>query len=163
MTFSLRLQRVALLLSFLVGCRRGPELCYFDGTSIGVTPMPMVALHADGTLDPESRYSWQEFPWPTNPQVESVQHVTPAWVFRGTTGGATWSFAGTFSGPAGAFVRTAQEGSPPAMDVQAVRGRPVLLRYRVKPCRQFEGSKTGARTCLDWGRELNAQTKLHCD
>lgn len=143
-------------------CQRGPELCFFDGTSIGATPLPMVALHEDGTVDAESRYSWQEFPWPTDPQLDTVQHLAQAWAFRGKTGGQPWSFTGSFSGASGAFVRTAQEGNPPAMDVEGKEGRPSLLRYRVKPCREFQGSKTGARTCLSWGRELNARTKLHC-
>jgi len=150
-------------MSFLAGCRRGPELCYFDGTNIGASPLPMMALRADGSLDPDSRYSWQEFPWPTNPQVDTVQHLAQAWVFRGATSGQGWSFTGTFSGPGGAFLRTSQEGTPPAMEVRGAQGRPVLLRYRAKPCRHFEGSKTGARTCLEWGREVYAQTKLHCD
>jgi len=144
------------------GCRRGPELCIFDGTSIGQTALPMVALRPDGSLDPESRYSWQDFPWPTDPQLETVQHVPPGWVFRGSTGGRPWSFTGAFSGSGGAFVRTEAQGGPPEVEVDGAEGRPVLLRYRVKPCRKFEGSKTGVRTCVNWGRELNARTKLHC-
>ncbi|MGO8971497.1 MAG: hypothetical protein ACLQDQ_18220 [Myxococcaceae bacterium] len=161
MTPLLRLSCAALL--FASACQRGPQLCFFDGTSIGVTPLPMVALHADGTLDPESRYSWQEFPWPTDPQLETVQRLPEGWAFRGRTGGQAWSFTGAFSGAGGAFVWTGQQGAPPAMDVDGAQGRPVLLRYRVKPCREFQGSKTGVRTCLNWGRELNARTKLHCD
>jgi hypothetical protein len=125
--------------------------------------MPMVALHPDGTLDSESRYSWQDFPWPTDPQLDTVEHVSSGWVFRGTTSGQAWRFAGTFSGAGGAFVRTGQEGAPPLMDVDGKDARPLLLRYRVKPCRQFQGSTTGARRCTSWGRELNARTKLHCE
>jgi hypothetical protein len=123
----------------------------------------MVALHPDGTLDEESRYSWQDFPWPTDPQLVTVEHLSSGWVFRGTTSGRPWSFRGAFSGPGGAFARTGQEGAPPALDIIAKEARPVLVRYRVKPCRVFEGSTTGARTCTSWGRELNARTKLHCE
>ncbi len=144
-------------------CHRGPQLCIFDGTSIGITPMPMVALQPDGTLDSESRYSWQDFPWPTDPQLVTVEHVPLGWVLRGTTSGHRWSFEGAFSGAGGAFVRTGQQGAPPAMDVDGQDARPVLLRYRVKPCRHFDGSTTGDRTCTNWGRELNARTRLHCE
>jgi hypothetical protein len=151
----------ALLL--LAGCERGPQLCIFDGTSIGATPMPMVALNPDGTLAPESRYSWQEFTWPTDPALGTVEHVGSSWVFRGTTGGQPWTFTGAFSGTGGAFARTGDSGGAPLVAVDGMGGRPVLLRYRVKPCREFLGSKTGVRTCVDWGRELNARTKLHCD
>ena len=123
----------------------------------------MVALHPDGTLDPESRYNWQEFPWPTDPQLVTVERVSQAWVFRGTSDGQAWMFSGSFSGAGSAFVRSAQEGAAPAMEVEAQGGRPTLARYRVKPCWAFQGSKTGARTCTSWGRELNARTKLHCE
>lgn len=123
----------------------------------------MVALHPDGTVDSESRYSWQDFPWPTDPQLDTVEHVASGWVFRGSTSGQPWRFDGTFSGTGGAFVRTGHEGGAPPMDVDGRDARPVLLRYRVKPCRQFQGSTTGARTCTSWGRELNARTKLHCE
>ncbi len=163
MTSTLRHAGLAVALVLTSACRRGPELCIFDGTSIGIPPLPMVALHADGTLDKENRYSWQEFTWPTDPQLETVQHVGPDWVFRGSTGGQPWSFTGAFPPAGGGLVRTAQQGNPPAMDVEGALGRPVLVRYRVKPCRQFEGSKTGVRTCVSWGRELNARTKLRCD
>ena len=156
-----RLACVVLVLA--TGCQRGPQLCIFDGTRIGVTPLPMVAFHADGTLDPESRYNWQEFPWPTDPQLVTVEHVSQGWVFRGTAGGQPWSFAGAFKEPGGVFVRTAQEGLAPAVEVDSQGGRPVLVRYRVKPCREFQGSKTGVRSCTNWGRELNARTKLHCE
>jgi hypothetical protein len=160
-----RLLRLALLVALVSagGCKRGPQLCIFDGTGIGITPLPMVALRPDGTLDPESRYSWQEFPWPTDPQVETVERTPLGWVFRGTTGGKPWSFVGGFTGPAGAFVRTGQADGPPPMEVEGQAGKPTLLRYRVKPCREFEGSKTGVRSCRNWGRELNARTKLVCE
>ena len=162
MRSSIRLALVSLALAS--SCQRGPQLCIFDGTSIGVTPMPMVALHPDGRLDPESRYSWQEFPWPTDPQLVTVEHVAKeGWVVRGTTGGQPWTLSGAFSGTGGGFVRAGQEGAPPALEVDGREGRPVLLRYRVKPCREFQGSKTGVRTCTSWGRELNARTKLHCE
>ncbi len=152
-----------LALALAGACQRGPRLCIFDGTSIGITSMPMVALHEDGTLDPENRYSWQEFPWPTDPQFETVQRLDAGWAFRGRTGGQGWSFTGAFPADGGAFVRADHEGSPPAVDVEGASGRPTLLRYRVKPCRQFQGSQSGVRTCLGWGRELNARTKLHCE
>jgi hypothetical protein len=160
---SLKLRTALAAALVATGCQRGPQPCIFDGTSIGITPIPMLALHPDGTLDPESRYSWQEFPWPTDPQVLTVQHSSSGWTFQGSTGGRPWAFRGNFSGPAGAFVRTTQEGSPPAIDVDAKQGRPSLLRYRVKPCREFQGSKTGERTCTNWGKELNARTRLHCE
>jgi hypothetical protein len=157
------LRGLALLALVLASsCQRGPKHCIFDGTSIGVTPLPMVALHPDGTLDPESRYNWQEFPWPTDPQLVTVEQVSDGWVVRGTTGGQAWARRGAFSGPGGSFVHTGQEGTPPAVEVDGRDGRPVLLRYRVKPCREFQGSKTGVRTCTNWGRELNARTKLTC-
>jgi hypothetical protein len=157
------LRRLALVaLALGSGCKRGPQLCIFDGTSIGVTALPMVALHPDGTLDADSRYNWQEFPWPTDPQILTVEHQGAGWALRGTTAGKPWSFSGSFSGPAGAFVRTSEAGAPPPMEVDGREGRPVLLRYRVKPCREFEGSKTGERRCTSWGRELNARTKLQC-
>ena len=158
------LRRLALTaLTLAVGCKRGPLLCIFDGTSIGITPVPIVALHPDGTLDEDSRYNWQEFPWPTDPQLLTVQHLASGWLFRGTTGGQPWTFSGTFSGKGGGFVRTGREGAAPAVDVDGKEGRPVLLRYRVKPCREFQGSKTGERVCSNWGRELNARTKLQCE
>jgi hypothetical protein len=149
--------------SLLAGCERGPRLCIFDGTTIGATPIPMVALNPDGTLAPESRYSWQEFTWPTDPALETVERVGSNWVFRGANGGQAWTFTGAFSGSGGAFIRASETGTPPTISVDGVDGRPVLLRYRVKPCREFLGSKTGVRTCVSWGRELNARTKLHCD
>jgi hypothetical protein len=158
--------RLALALATLMlgtGCQRGPQLCIFDGTTIGITPMPIVALNPDGTLAPDSRYSWQEFTWPTDPALVTVEHVATGWVLRGTTGGQPWSFTGAFTGPGGAFVRTGGTGAPPAIEVDGKDGRPVLLRYRVKPCREFVGSQSGVRTCVSWGRELNARTRLHCD
>jgi hypothetical protein len=158
---SRRLWLLALVLAS--SCQRGPKRCIFDGTSIGVTPLPMVALRPDGTLDPENRYSWQEFPWPTDPQLLTVEHFPSGWVVRGTTGGQPWMLSGNFSGPGGSFVRTGQEGAPPLLELDGKEGRPVLLRYRVKPCREFQGSKTGTRTCTSWGRELNARTKLQCE
>lgn len=158
------LSRVVLVALVLAGgCQRGPQLCIFDGTSIGITPLPMVALHPDGTLDSESRYNWQEFPWPTDPQLVTVERVPTGWVFRGRSGDQPWAFSGGFSGAGGAFVRSAQEGAAPAMEVESQGGRPTLVRYRVKPCRAFQGSQTGVRTCTSWGRELNARTKLHCE
>jgi len=169
-TLSASLARVLLLrgfavtaLTLAVGCKRGPLLCIFDGTSIGITPIPIVALHPDGTLDEDSRYNWQEFPWPTDPQLLSVQHLGAGWVFRGAVGGQPWTFSGNFSGRGGGFVRTTQEGAAPAVEVDGKDGRPVLLRYRVKPCREFQGSKTGERQCTNWGRELYARTKLQCE
>lgn len=157
-------RRLALLALVLASsCQRGPRLCIFDGTSIGMTPLPMVALHPDGTLDTESRYSWQEFPWPTDPQLVTVEHLASGWLLRGTTGGQPWMLSGVFSGTGGSFVRTGQEGSPPSLEVDGTQGRPVLVRYRVKPCREFQGSKTGVRVCTSWGRELNARTKLQCE
>lgn len=147
----------------VTGCQRGTQPCIFDGTSIGITPMPIVALHPDGTLDPENRYSWQEFPWPTDPQLVGTERLASGWVFRGTTAGQPWSFSGAFTGAGGVFVRTAEQGGPPAIDIDGKGGRPALLRYRVKPCREFQGSKTGVRTCTNWGKELNARTKLHCE
>jgi hypothetical protein len=150
-------------LALAAGCKRGPQRCIFDGTRIGITALPIVALHPDGTLDEENRYSWQDFPWPTDPQVVTVEHGPSGWEVRGTAAGQPWAFTGTFSGAGGAFVRTGQDGGAPAIDVDGSDGRPVLLRYRVKPCREFHGSKTGDRTCTNWGRELNARSKLHCD
>jgi hypothetical protein len=155
--------RLALVTLLVTGCQRGTQPCIFDGTSIGITPMPIVALHPDGTLDPENRYSWQEFPWPTDPQLVGAERLTSGWVFRGTTAGQPWSFSGAFTGAGGAFVRTAEQGGPPAIDIDGKGGRPALLRYRVKPCREFQGSKAGVRTCTNWGKELNARTKLHCE
>jgi hypothetical protein len=149
-------------LTLLTGCQRGPQPCIFDGTSIGITPIPIVALHPDGTLDQESRYSWQDFPWPTDPQLLTVEHVSSGWSFRGTTGGQPWAFKGTFPDAGGAFVRLSEEGAPPAMEIVAKEARPVLVRYRVKPCRAFQVSKTGDRSCTSWGHELNARTKLQC-
>ena len=151
-----------LAVGLLGGCSRGPQLCIFDGTSIGVTALPMVALHPDGSLDTESRYNWQEFSWPTDPQLVTVEHVSSGWEFHGTTAGKPWTFRGGFADAGGAFVRTGQEGLAPPIEVDGRAGKPFLLRYRVKPCREFQGSQTGARTCLQWGRELNARTKLQC-
>lgn len=161
MHFLCRVAWVALALTS--GCQRGPQLCIFDGTTIGITPLPMVALHPDGTLDPESRYNWQDFPWPTDPQLINVERVSQGWVFRGTSGGQPWNFSGSFSGAGGTFVRWAQASAAPGMEVEGQGGRPTLVLYRVKPCWAFQGSKTGVRTCTSWGRELNARTKLHCE
>ncbi len=38
-----------------------------------------------------------------------------------------------------------------------------MLLYRVRPCREFEGSQSGIRTCVKWGVEVNARTKLTCE
>jgi len=42
-------------------------------------------------------------------------------------------------------------------------GKPTLLLYRVRPCREFEGSRSGVRTCTRWSPEVNARTKLTCE
>jgi hypothetical protein len=152
-----------LVVPLAAGCQRGPQLCIFDGTSIGITPMPIVALNPDGTLNTESRYSWQEFTWPTDPVVVTVQRMPAGWAFQGTTSGQPWSFVGSFSADGGGFRRTSENGGPPAIDVDGKAGRPVLLRYRVKPCREFVGSQSGVRTCVSWGREQYARTKLVCE
>ena len=146
----------------LAGCQRGPQLCIFDGTTIGSTPFPVVPLNPDGTIAGDSRYSWQEFTWPTDPALDTVEATDGGWVFRGRTGGQPWTFRGAFSGEGGAFVRTAETGSAPRIDVDGKNGRPVLLRYRVRPCWEFLGSASGVRTCVRWGKELNARTRLNC-
>jgi hypothetical protein len=153
---------LALLAALSLGCQRGPPLCVFDGTTIGGTPAPVVIFNPDGSVATDSRYVWQEFTWPTDPALDTVESTRTAWIFRGKTGGQPWSFTGTFSGPGGSFVRTAETGSPPQIAVDGKGGRPVLLRYRLRPCREFTGSASGVRTCVEWGRELNARTRLNC-
>jgi hypothetical protein len=149
----------------LVSCKRGPQYCIFDGTFIGAAPQPFVALNPDLTVDDKpNRYSWQEFTWPTDPAWTHVRADQGAWLFEGTTGGARWTFRGTFSADAGgSFVRLESTGAPPQAQVVGTSGKPTLLLYRVRPCREFEGSKTGVRTCIRWGSEVNARTKLTCE
>ena len=154
---------VALLLA--VGCQRGPRYCLFDGTFIGAAPLPYVAMNPDGTVDTTpSRYQWREFVWPTDPQWTRVRPQGDAWLFEGTTGGTPWSFSGTFSGDGGVdFVRATVQGSPPTVSVLGRGGKPILLVYRLKPCRTFEGSASGVRTCTRWGAEVNAHTRVTCE
>jgi hypothetical protein len=149
----------------LAACQRGPQYCIFDGTVIGVAPVPFVAMNPDGTVDQTpSRYSWREFVWPTDPAWTHVRADRGAWLFEGTTGGTPWTFRGTFSPDAGGvFVRLETTGSPPAVQVVGSNGRPSLLVYRLRPCREFEGSRTGVRTCTKWGSEVNARTTLTCE
>ena len=146
-----------------LACQRGPQYCIFDGTFVGAAPQPFVPMNADGTVDEKpNRYSWQEFTWPTDPALDTVESTPTGWVFRGRTGGQPWSINGSFSGPGRSFVRTGETGSPPQIAIDGKDGRPVLLRYRLRPCREFKGSASGVRTCVEWGRELNARTKLNC-
>ncbi len=149
----------------LAACQRGPQYCIFDGTVIGAAPVPFVAMNPDGTVDETpNRYSWREFVWPTDPAWTHVRPDRGGWLFEGTTVGTPWSFRGTFSPDAGgAFVRLESSGSPPAVQVVGAGGKPVLLVYRLRPCREFEGSRTGVRTCTKWGAEVNARTKLTCE
>lgn len=159
---------VALLLALtfhLAGCERGPQYCIFDGTIIGAAPVPFVPMNPDGTIDQrESRLNWREFTWPTDPAWTHVRRDGGAWRFEGTTGGAPWTFRGTFSPDAGGgFVRLESTGAPPAVQVVGTNGKPTLLVYRLRPCREFEGSQSGIRTCVKWGAEVNARTKLTCE
>jgi hypothetical protein len=156
---------VALATLSLASCKRGPQYCIFDGTFIGAAPQPFVALNPDLSVDDKpNRYSWQEFTWPTDPAWTHVRADQGAWLFEGTTGGAPWTFRGTFSPDAGGnFVRLGSTGNPPQAQVVGNNGRPTLLLYRVRPCREFEGSKTGVRTCTKWGSEVYARTKLTCE
>ena len=101
---------------------------------------------------------------PTDPAWEHVRRDGAAWLFEGTTGGTPWSFRGTFSADGGSgFVQLDQTGSPPPVVVLGRAGKPTLLVYRLRPCREFEGSQTGVRTCTRWGAEVNARTKLTCE
>ena len=149
----------------LLACQRGPQYCIFDGTFIGAAPQPFVALNPDLTVnDKPNRYTWQEFVWPTDPAWTHVRPDRDAWVFEGTTGGSPWTFRGTFASDAGGgFVRLDSTGAPPPVQVVGSNGKPTLLLYRVRPCREFEGSKSGVRTCTKWGAEVNARTKLTCE
>ncbi|HZX41334.1 MAG TPA: hypothetical protein VFE93_05800 [Myxococcaceae bacterium] len=146
-------------------CQRGPQYCIFDGTVIGAAPVPFVAMNPDGTVDQTpNRYSWREFVWPTDPAWSHVRADRGAWLFEGTTGGAPWTFRGTFSADAGgAFVRLEQTGTPPAVQVVGNDSKPSVLVYRLRPCREFDGSRSGVRTCTKWGAEVNARTKLTCE
>ena len=149
----------------LGGCQRGPQYCLFDGTFIGAAQLPYVGMNPDGTVDETpSRYQWREFVWPTDPQWVRVRPEGHGWLFEGTTGGTPWSFQGTFSADGGTgFVQTAVQGTPPAVNIQGRNGKPTLLVYRAKPCRTFEGSASGVRTCTLWGAEVNARTRLTCE
>jgi len=149
----------------LSACRRGPQYCIFDGTEIGAAPLPFVPMNPDGTIDTRpSRYNWREFVWPTDPAWEHVRRDGATWLFEGTTGGTPWSFHGTFSPDAGGgFVQLDRTGSPPPVQVLGKDGKPTLLVYRLRPCREFEGSQSGVRTCTRWGAEVNARTKLTCE
>jgi len=49
------------------------------------------------------------------------------------------------------------------VQVVGAGSKPSLLVYRLRPCREFEGSRTGVRTCTKWGTEVNARTKLTCE
>jgi len=156
---------LVLVLLTLAGCERGPRYCLFDGTFIGAAPLPYVGMNPDGTVDSTpSRYEWREFVWPTDPQWLRVRPQGNAWLFEGTTGGRPWSFSGSFSGDGGAdFVQSMVQGTPPAVTVLGSGGKPTLLVYRLKPCRTFEGSSSGVRTCTQWGAEVNARTRLTCE
>jgi hypothetical protein len=149
----------------LASCHRGPHYCLFDGTFIGAAPAPFVPFNPDGTVDSRpTRYTWREFVWPTDPQLVHVRPQTGGWLFEGTTGGIPWSFQGSFPSDAGgAFVRSTSTGTPPAVEVEGQRGKPTLLSYRLRPCREFEGSPSGVRTCTRWGAEVNARTRLTCE
>ena len=154
----------AAIAALSLACQRGAQYCIFDGTFVGAAPQPFVAMNADGTVDDRpNRYSWQEFTWPTDPAWNRVRPDRGGWLFEGSTGGAPWSFRGTFGPDAGGtFVRLESTGSPPPVQVVGTHGKPTLLMYRVRPCREFEGSKSGVRTCTRWGAEVNARTKLTC-
>lgn len=149
----------------LLACQRGPQYCIFDGTFIGAAPQPFVALNPDLTVnDKPNRYTWQEFVWPTDPAWAHVRPDHGAWLFEGSIGGTPWTFRGTFASDAGgSFVRLDSTGAPPPVQVVGSNGKPTLLLYRVRPCREFEGSKSGVRTCTKWGAEVNARTKLTCE
>jgi len=151
--------------ALFLACQRGPQYCIFDGTFVGAAPQPFVAMNADGTVDDKpNRYSWQEFVWPTDPAWKHVRPDRGGWLFEGSTGGTPWSFRGTFAPDAGGgFVRLESTGSPPAVQVIGTNGKPTLLLYRVRPCREFEGSRSGVRTCTRWSPEVNARTKLTCE
>ena len=161
----MRRLRLLLLPLLLAGCERGPQYCLFDGTFIGAAPLPFVAMNPDGTVDPTpSRYQWREFVWPTDPAWVRVRPVGSEWSFEGTTGGTPWSFQGGFTADAGtAFVRTSVQGTPPQVEILGQNGKPALLIYRLRPCRKFEGSPSGVRTCTQWGAEVNARTQLTCN
>jgi hypothetical protein len=156
---------LVLSLLLLAGCQRGPRYCLFDGTFIGAAPLPYVAMNPDGTVDDTpSRYQWREFVWPTDPQWVRVRPEGGKWIFEGTTGGTPWSFQGSFSGDGGtAFVQSNVQGTPPVVNVLGRDGKPTLLVYRLRPCRTFEGSQSGVRTCTLWGAEVNARTQLTCE
>jgi hypothetical protein len=161
-----RLALVALYsVPLLAACERGPQYCIFDGTIIGAAPQPFVAMNPDGTVDEtRTRYTWREFVWPTDPAWTHVRRDGAAWLFEGTTGGTPWTFHGIFSPDAGGgFVRTDATGTPPTVQVIGSSGKPTLLVYRLRPCREFEGSQSGVRTCTLWGAEVNARTKLTCE
>ena len=149
----------------LAACERGPQYCIFDGTTIGAAPVPFVAMNPDGTVDQrESRLNWREFTWPTDPAWTHVRRDGAAWLFEGTTGGVPWTFRGAFAPDAGgAFVRLGATGTPPPAQIVGANGKPTMLLYRVRPCREFEGSQSGVRTCVKWGVEVNARTKLTCE
>ena len=159
------LAAIALAQLLLPACQRGPQYCIFDGTNIGAAPVPFVAMNPDGTVDERpSRYSWREFVWPTDPAWTHVRPDRGAWLFEGTTGGVPWTFRGVFSPDAGGgFVRLEATGTPPPVQVIGSNGKPALLVYRLRPCREFEGSQSGVRTCTRWGAEVNARTKLTCE
>jgi hypothetical protein len=156
---------VTLLLLLAVGCQRGPQYCIFDGTTIGAAPLPFVPMNPDGTVDEtRTRYTWREFVWPTDPAWDRVRPDRGAWLFEGRTGGVPWSFRGVFFPDAGsAFARLEETGTPPPVQVVGRDGKPTLLVYRLRPCREFEGSQSGVRTCTRWGAEVNARTKLTCE
>jgi len=146
----------------LASCHRGPHYCLFDGTFIGAAPAPFVPLNPDGTVDDRpTRFTWREFVWPTDPQLVHVRPRAGDWLVEGTTSGVPWSFQGSFDA-GGAFVRSASTGMPPAVEVEGQGGKPTLLSYRLRPCREFEGSPSGVRNCTRWGAEVNARTRLTC-
>ena len=150
----------------LAACERGPQYCIFDGTNIGAAPVPFVPMNPDGTVDQrESRLTWREFTWPTDPAWTHVRRDGGAWLFEGTTGGVPWTFRGAFSPDAGGGVRAAHVDGDAADRCRSseATGRPTLLVYRLRPCREFEGSQSGVRTCIRWGAEVNARTKLTCE
>ena len=149
----------------LAACQRGPQFCIFDGTHIGAAPVPFVPMNPDGTIDQrDSRLTWREFTWPTDPAWTHVRRDGGAWLFEGTTGGVPWTFRGAFSADAGgAFTRLSSTGMPPAVQVVGSEGKPALLVYRLHPCREFQGSQSGVRSCVKWGAEVNARTKLTCE
>src|SRR5262249_48231458 len=133
----------------------------------------------DGTVDQTpSPYQWRGIVWAPHPPRGRGGPGGKGGGVRGAPRGTPGGFNGTLCGGGGAGVGRGHgrggsapgaapakggEARPPPVTVLGKGGKPTLLVYRLRPCRTFEGSSSGVRTCTKWGAEVNARTRLTCE